>query len=822
MNIRALIAAIVLLAPPAAAQQLRPTKEDVKEAITADSSVSYPESDIETFRRKLHRALARKKLEDAADEIAGEYDLPAAATRQLVRAWVIGEARRYAFDEEWTPAVRSVLRSIVPDLRGTPLGLAALTQAFDATTEDCSAEDFRTLMAGSNDPAADAYVIASNTSCSGNFTRAASMAGDRAMPALIRAAHYGGMAPRDALPLYAWLTKQTTLIRVREADRPAVATILWQRYLSALFDAHLDEVALALFDALPAELRTDVVSPLPRQTTTAVIDGISMTFEADHRTTVLDGQDLAAAADALEAMADRAAGAVEKPVATQPETPSRNLGSIDAPILRLAEAMAISGRSDEARRLLATLPGLAEAKLALACVYAMTEKTKAKCADTSRLPMGALPVDHFLNSPDADPYPIAETTLAGTTFSERSASNAVLCRVFPKERYADLCRDGIDNNYFSETSSVLDEDPEASATLERIISDFGQLRSALLGIHDVPPEKPRDRRRSGTTVVAIPPDFSQKPIPMEFAGRTAPPQPKGLAPLPDGFHLVRAERKDRRAVAVSVSQTYDPTGEISRGGYWVHVSEDGGKHWAPPLYTGLADRFPYVVQQTSPLPLIAGNMVQLAVDIAEIDTASISYPPVGLRTRRQASDRYLTLPLDELRRDRDGDGITDIAAHHLLLDGTQSPPFVVGSDYDADCRAAPSSEKLAMIDLLGRFAGASDAAIIEPVNRPPGQLVGNWSRTSASVDQPIFLIGRGRDYACLASKRLIIVYDSANIEAMKRYSPDFRALEMPSIIFNRAGDRGYVRWSMGWTGGTYRLRLINGRWTFDSISSWIT
>ena len=42
--------------------------------------------------------------------------------------------------------------------------------------------------------------------------------------------------------------------------------------------------------------------------------------------------------------------------------------------------------------------------------------------------------------------------------------------------------------------------------------------------------------------------------------------PAGMAPLPDGYWLIRAESKGNRAVAISVSQNLDPTGEISRGG----------------------------------------------------------------------------------------------------------------------------------------------------------------------------------------------------------------------------------------------------------------
>ena len=35
-------------------------------------------------------------------------------------------------------------------------------------------------------------------------------------------------------------------------------------------------------------------------------------------------------------------------------------------------------------------------------------------------------------------------------------------------------------------------------------------------------------------------------------------------------------------------------------------------------------------------------------------------------------------------------------------------------------------------------------------------------------------------------------------------------VEMPRIVYNRARDRGYVRWSAGWTGGTFRLEELAG------------
>ena len=802
----ALLLALALAStPPSAPPALQPTKHDAEEAATAQSYAHYAAADFLAWRRDLQQALRRGSVESAADALAVKYGFDRDDMRRLVKAWVIAQGRRYEADDKWVRPIRSELRSLAPRFHGNLLGLSIIAEALDATTDQCRADDFDLLLDGAPDPAATGYAVATASTCTGNFARAALAGGARAMPALIRLVTYGGLPPRDSLPLYAWLTSPAALARVREADRAAVSAWLWQHYLTGLLAGGLSDRALSLFDALPADLRAAVVSPAPQPAFTALVDGIPMSFAPE-------GAD-----ESLEATVD-ALGA--DPDAAPPEEKTRDFSKLGAPILQIVQAMAIAGREDEARRLLKTLPGLAEAKAAAACAYASAEPGGKPCGETRLLPMEALLVDHLLNARDEDPYPLAEAIL-----SDRSTDSAIACRVFPKADYPGLCTQADkDDSYFTEATASAEQLKAAETAVETLVPDFTALRASILGVHDRPPAPEAERYRR-ETVAAIPPDFAEKPLPPEYAGAAPPAAPKGLAPLPEGFELVRAERSGNRAVALSVSQTYDPSGEVSQGGYWVHVSEDGGRHWESPLYTGLADRFPYVVAPASALPLIAGDSLQLAVDVAEIGTASISYPPVALRTRRSAKNRFLTIPLADLRRDGDGDGITDIAAHHLLLDrsGPGEPhPFIVGSDVDRDCSAPPSDDKLALIELLGRFAGNEGAAIVEPVNRPAGKPMVGWRRASAASDNPVFLLGRAEDFACLASRRLIIVYDKAALEAMKPLTPDFHALEVPPIVFNRAHDRGYVRWSLGWTGGTYRLRRVGGKWRFDTISSWIS
>ena len=825
MGINATALALALLAASSPPQPIQPTGKEIKEAITAQSYTPYAEGDFVAWRQDLGVLLKRGDLDMATATLAAKYGIARTEMRRLLSAWIVAKSRQYGSDHAWVTAVRAELHVVMPLVRGKALGLAIIADALSATSDDCSADDFNSLMQASADPTADGYMIATTSSCTGNFARAAIVAGNRAVPALIRAAEYGGLPPRDALPLYAWLTSPAALAHVREGDRFAVSTILWQRYLTALFDADMYARGLAAFDALPEGLRAAVISPTARLKHVVMVDGITMTFAGEEKYNSMS-ETVVSLDDSIDAMTSKSAKLLA-PLPARPVKPEpRDLSRIEAPILQLAEAMATAGRDDEARRLLKTLPGLPEAKASVACQVAWRPTAKSPCGEINSLPMGALPLDHLLNTPDEDPYPIAETTLSGSDTVGRRVSGAVLCRVFSKADYGDLCPQPADNTYFSQTSTKAEELAVNEAALGQLVPNFSAVRASILGTRDVPaPVAPKPGWTPRPTVAAIPPNFNEKPIPPQYLGVATRTLLKGLAPLPNGFELVRVERAGPRVVAITVSQTYDPTGEVSQGGYWVHVSTDGGKHWDPPLYSGLADRFPYVVKSSSRLPLIVGDVLQLAVDVSEIDTATITYPPVGLRSRRRAHDRYLTIPLADLRKDSDGDGLTDIAAHHLLLDRPKtanSRPFVVGSDYDADCRVPPSAAKLALIQLLGRITGASGAAIVEPVDRPAGQMFTGIRGATAAVDRPLFLIGSRQDYACLTTRRMIIVYDKGDIEATKQFTPDFHALEMPPIVFNRARDRGYVRWSTGWSGGTYRLRLADGKWQFDTISSWIT
>ena len=287
---------------------------------------------------------------------------------------------------------------------------------------------------------------------------------------------------------------------------------------------------------------------------------------------------------------------------------------------------------------------------------------------------------------------------------------------------------------------------------------------------------------------------------------------------------MRIGQDGSRIAVISVSQNYDPTGEVSRGGYWVHLSGDGGQSWGKPLYTGLAELYPYVVLPQAALPLFDGETLRVAVEVKELDPESITYPPMGLRTKRQAKDLYLTIPLAALAQDGDLDGFSNIAARHLLLDApVKGAPMLIWSDAGGTCGGSQSDVQRALAAFLAKLFGSQTGGIVEPVDRrPDAPLEGEIRSAPNSADRPIFIEGNLSDLACLRTGRPTIIYRPADIARMRTMVPDFHAVKLGTIVFNRAHDRGVFSFSAGWSGGTIRLRRTASGWTLEPLSRWVT
>jgi hypothetical protein len=308
--------------------------------------------------------------------------------------------------------------------------------------------------------------------------------------------------------------------------------------------------------------------------------------------------------------------------------------------------------------------------------------------------------------------------------------------------------------------------------------------------------------------------------------------PAWRARLPRG-ELVRWERQGDRIVALTASQSLDPVGEISSGGYWVSLSDDGGATFAPPAYTGLRVFAPYVVRGSSKLPMLEGDTLQLEVAVRELDAEHVTLPPVVFPIKRRADDLFLRIALADLQRDSDDDGLPDPIEAAMLLDahaadtdgdgivdGADMLPNVPWRDAGDDDRGAALA--LVLEEVFGRELGGIITTSAHAADGPAtGGAIGNGS-TASNQRGVVFLEAPADALAPLHLRKPVVVLGQAQVERLRKARGAFYPFSISGFALNRAGDEGVATWSAGWTGGAFHLRKKDGRWTLETTSAWIT
>lgn len=771
------------------------TQEDIIE--WAGENYSYSVRDNPTlylFENRAKMALSDGDLDAAAVSLAQSYDTAKPATLQLLEAYLTIQIYSYVFESE--PAYKTYRQSLIDAVRALDHADFAVVAASNAlaSVNECRAQDWNAVIEGAADTISTAWLIAQAEKCSGNFVRFLETAPSQPMPMMIEMAHFGTIELAGSLPIYEWLTQQAALERIAPFNRQRLITAIYRRQLDKLLKVGLDKRALELFDGLSDEQREAVLQPDERSFVVEV-DGLPLYIEADTST------------------ADLQAG--------------------------LAATLALAGRREEAKAILYAQPKLSETLAWFDCFVEGRSEPEDVCKYQFDRPTGLLLVDHFLNEPDADPYLLAEALFAtGIGRSPGSAMAEVICALFAADRFESICSDARRTIAYRLSDHLRDynksdHDAGMAAIASLGLSNWPEVRLRYQAITEQRIEEvggaPKANSYERGSINPIPTSFAQKSLPDGIEpielGEDERSWPEAMAPLPRGFFPVRWEVQGEQVTAISISPIYDPSGEVSMGGYWIHLSEDVGGSWQEPIYTGLSEFFPYEVRAKSALPLRDGDIINLEVSIKLIDTASITYPPVGLRPKQEQNGLYLEIPLAELRKDSDGDGISDISEAHLLLDRQETDaPAILGHVTGFDCSEPPTRKRLARAAILHELFKIESRPIIEPLTRSTDSAFSFGDlRTTENVEAwPLFLQGNPEDFACLSTNRLVIIYNEQHIEALQRRTPDFRTVEIPNVVWNEAGDRGYVLWSAGWTGGTLRL-IWNGQdWNVEQISSWIT
>jgi hypothetical protein len=456
----------------------------------------------------------------------------------------------------------------------------------------------------------------------------------------------------------------------------------------------------------------------------------------------------------------------------------------------------------------------------------------------------------WLSSSPEDPFELLITALAAE--EERSGTESLaLARLAERERYPAIAAYSLE--LLAQDRSEPPFEP-ARGVLARVRASADATRGELEKLRLSLADEARADREAARTAFGPDPAAAavsrllRAPAAVRFAER---PLPGGIAPvelapdqiaklqkattagmkLPAGFGLIRAERQGDRAAALGVAQDYDPVGEVSSGAYWVLLSSDGGRTWDPPLYTGLRVNQPYVARAVSRLPLLAGDHLQMEVEIAELDPSKIVFPPVLLEPKRTAKGLYLDIPLELLQKDSDGDGLTDLAEERLLTDPESRDTDGDGLEDGVDPlpnvpfrrEGPPSASARALAAFLADTWNVDRAAIIEGIPAGPRPLCCVKDRVRTVDEKTLFLIAdRGLFSALEPTKRVVVLTADEAEAAEKKFGPFFPQ-RLGLFVFDRSGRRAYVVWDASWQGGQTLLEeQADGTWKAEPTESWIT
>ncbi len=280
----------------------------------------------------------------------------------------------------------------------------------------------------------------------------------------------------------------------------------------------------------------------------------------------------------------------------------------------------------------------------------------------------------------------------------------------------------------------------------------------------------------------------------------------GTLHAPRDFRPVRIERSGDTVVLLALSQRTDPVGEVSGGAYWLLLSQDGGRTWGEPLYTGLREYRPYELAEQSMLPMLEGDTLRLEASVRELDEKRIRFPPIALPLKREQSGLYLQAPLSALHQDSDADGLTDLIEERWLTHPQRA-------DTDAD-----------------GLRDGEDPLPHVPASRarlsPQAQLFTTFfahlkgKATPPPLDADFLALDRDLLSGTRLSSRILVFTPEELEQAQGRFG-SFYPMELEAF-FDADADRALLLWDERWRGGLFLCQKKAGRWVLTSLSSWAT
>jgi hypothetical protein len=105
---------------------------------------------------------------------------------------------------------------------------------------------------------------------------------------------------------------------------------------------------------------------------------------------------------------------------------------------------------------------------------------------------------------------------------------------------------------------------------------------------------------------------------------------------------------------------------VCGAGYWVAISYNKGQNWNY-YYTGITENYPYVFKQNSQLPLMKNDSIMEIECVKVFREFTDWFHPAKGRNMLLKDSIYVSINLNEIIKDSDNDGITDVVEKRFLM-----------------------------------------------------------------------------------------------------------------------------------------------------------
>ena len=293
----------------------------------------------------------------------------------------------------------------------------------------------------------------------------------------------------------------------------------------------------------------------------------------------------------------------------------------------------------------------------------------------------------------------------------------------------------------------------------------------------------------------------------------------------DKSFILKQEKKGNVEAFIYYDREYENF-YFGESGIWVAYSDDNGETWSY-YYTGIVQKQPLFVKWYSSYPLI-NEEGDLQIEACLLRQTSPFSHPVPTQTYQLAKDGLLlTLDLETLRKDSDGDGLTDIVEAKFRTDPKNADTDGDGIPDNLDLNprfASQRTDKSVIYEAVLNevqipFWGEEEEETTLPINATP--------ETHYAVDTTETILIVTDDPALqniLPTSYRVIILTAEEFESNPRYFKNDLNKMYFTPLFKVDGkkDTYLFTYSFNTWGASYWVKKTNKGWVIVMTSQWIS